>query len=83
MLYSRNNVETIELIRYVPKNGFYSQPEEGSIQHDMLRPRSGNPYEKKLYGTYMSKLYVKYRGHILVKYISHICILNVNEVKDI
>ena len=22
MLYSRNNVETIELVRYVPKNGF-------------------------------------------------------------
>ena len=41
MLYSRNNVETIELVRYVPKNGFQSQPEEGSIQHDMLRPRSG------------------------------------------
>ena len=42
-----------------------------------------NPYEKKLYGTYMSKLYVKYRGHIIVKYMSHICILNVNEVEDI
>ena len=40
-LYSRNNAETIELVRYVPKNGFYSQPEEGSIQHDMFRPRSG------------------------------------------
>ena len=34
-------VETIELIRYVPKNGFQSQPEESSIHHDMLRPRSG------------------------------------------
>ena len=42
-----------------------------------------DPYEKKLYGTYMSKLYVKYRGHIIVKCMAHICILNVNEVEDI
>ena len=51
-----------------------------TILRDMM---VNNPYEKKLYGTYMSKLYVKYRGHIIVKYMSHICILNVNEVEDI
>ena len=36
MLYSRNNVETIELVRYVPK-----MEEEVIEQHDMLRQRSG------------------------------------------
>ena len=41
MLYSKRNVEAIELVRYVPKNRLQSQPEVGCIQHDTLWPKSG------------------------------------------